>query len=118
MRLRHQYEPRWRAATRPAKVRLTAGERRRLGVSVSWAILSPRGFRLGCVLDPPLGGWQAVEVWVTERLSVEPPCRPPAAAHARGALWSAGILHVPTRRTVQRKRRRRRSKLKARRGWA
>lgn len=82
--MKHQYEPRWRTATRPAK-------------------------RPGVVA--------AVQVWVTERLSVEPPCRPPAAAHARGALWSPGILYVFTWRAVQRKRRRQRAKAKARRGW-
>lgn len=120
-----QYEPRWRASERPVKVRLTHGERRRLGVSVAWAVLSPRKVwvdldeRPHRVAVKPVDGWQAVQVWVTEPVPHAPGPRPvpPPAARARGAFWCAGGLHVPTWRTVQGRRRKARARRKSRRGW-
>ena len=110
--MHHQYAKRWRASAEPVKVRLTRGERRRLGVSVRWAVLSPRPV-------PPVDGWQAVYVWVTEPGPPAACLRPetPPAARARGAAWYAGILYAPTWRTVQRARRKSRARMKARRGW-
>lgn len=111
--MHRQYQKRWRASMEPVKVRLTVGERRRLGVSVGWAVLSPRPVQ-------PVDGWQAVHVWVTG----PPDLRnrgswpaPPPAARARGAVWYAGILYAPTWRTVQRERRKARARNTRRRGW-